>query len=182
MLVEFIYGIFFVLALLSGLMVVLTPHAVYSALYLVVTMVSIAGLFVLMNAQLAAFFQIIVYAGAIMVLFLFVVMLLNVGRQVDPPGRTRMLRNLGLVLSLAFVVQLLAMMISIELPEAYSLANAEGIGIHEVARRLLTDYLYAFEMVSILLLVAVVGAVVLARRWLIQGTVHETIPNKQGEA
>ena len=167
MLIEWIYGLFFLIALVSALMVVLARHAVYSALYLVVTMIAIAGLFVMMNAQLAAAFQVIVYAGAIMVLFLFVIMLLSLGRQGDPPIRTLKIRWLGLALTLALIVQLFAAVALFARQfqqRPFSLQNAPGISIEQVAHLLVTDYLYAFEMTSVLLLIAVIGSVVLARR------------------
>ena len=166
---KIIYGLLFLLAFFSALMVVASRHTVYSALYLVVTMVSIAGLFVMMNAQLAAAFQVIVYAGAIMVLFLFVIMLLNIGRPSLPSIRLRGVRWLGLLLALGLGAQFAALFGALSRQSPYTVAGARSISIQEVARLLLTDYIYAFEMVSVLLLIAVVGAVVLARRHLIQG-------------
>ena len=170
MLIELIYGILFILGLFSAIMVVLSPQAVYSALYLVLTMVVIAVAFVLMNAQLAGALQIIVYAGAIMVLFLFVIMLLSIGRQEGFSWHTRGARWLGALLALAFIVQIIAMYVALRDSLAgYTLAGAKSITIQEVAHILITDYIYAFEMTSVLLLVAVVGAVVLARRRQMQG-------------
>jgi NADH-quinone oxidoreductase subunit J len=165
--IELFYACVVVVALFSAMMVVLSPHAIHSALYLVLTMVSIAALFVLMNAQLAAALQIIVYAGAIMVLFLFVIMLLNPGRQRPPRIRARFSRWLGVALAGAFVVQMMAMLAMYTGAEgvaADAVPLASSISIEEVARLLLTDYIYAFEMTSVLLLIAVVGAIVLARR------------------
>lgn len=164
MLIETIYGLIFVVALFSALMVVLSPHAVYSALFLVLTMVATAGLFVMMNAQLAAAFQVIVYAGAIVVLFLFVIMLLNLGHEGDPSARGRWTRRLGLILSLALMAQFFMLFTRFADLRGLTLEGARGIQIGQVARLLLTEYLYAFEMTSVLLLAAVVGAVVLARR------------------
>ena len=163
-LIQLIYGMLFVMALFSALMVVLSPHAVYSALYLVLTMISIAGLFVMMNAQLAAAFQIIVYAGAIVVLFLFVIMLLQLGREAPPPPALRKVRIAGLILTAVFVVQLIAALTQLRLPRGLSLDAAPAVQIRDVARLSLTQYIYAFEMTSVLLLAAVVGAVVLARK------------------
>lgn len=171
-LLQLFYVILFMLAMFSALMVVLSSHTVYSALYLVLTMISLAGLFILMNAQLAAAFQIIVYAGAIMVLFMFVIMLLNIGRQAEFPARNRVIRQLGLIFALGFIIELVAALASFKLGPNYRLESARGIDIGQVARTVLTDYVYAFEMTSVLLLVAVVGAVVLARRFLLQGRVQ----------
>jgi NADH-quinone oxidoreductase subunit J len=171
-LVQAFYTLLFVLALFSALMVVLSSHAVYSALYLVLTMISLAGLFIMMNAQLAAAFQVIVYAGAIMVLFMFVIMLLSVGRQEVWPLRNRLVRGFGLIFSLAFIGQIIAALASFKLGPAFGLDKASGVNIQQVAQLLLTDYIYPFEMTSVLLLVAVIGAVVLARRFVIQGRVQ----------
>lgn len=165
-LIQLIYGLLWIMVLVSALLVVLSPHAIYSALYLVLTMVSIAGLFVMMNAQLAAAFQIIVYAGAIMVLFLFVIMLLGVGREAAAPPRMQTVRLAGAMLSALLAIQLVAALVFLRVPKGLSLDAAPGIQIRQFARLLLTQYLYAFEMTSVLLLVAVIGAVVLARRHL----------------
>lgn len=169
LLIQTIYGLFFALTLFSALMVVLAPHAIYSALYLVLTMLSIAGIFVLMNAQLAAVFQVIVYAGAIMVLFLFVIMLLNLGRSAPLNLRNRSVRWLGLALAVTFLLQMTAVLGHLRSNE-YLFEEPRSVSIQEVGRLLTTHYVYAFEITSILLLVAVIGAVVLARRFLLQGT------------
>jgi len=175
---ETIYGLLFVAALVSAIMVVLSPHAVYAALFLVATMISISGLFLLMNAQLAAAFQLIVYAGAIMVLFLFVIMLLNIGHQGRAVGRNRGIRWLGGALALTLAAQMIALLGSLASgvgwASRYGLDNAPNVGIAEVGFILQSDYVYAFAMTSILLLVAMIGAVVMARRHLIQGVVDET--------
>jgi NADH:ubiquinone oxidoreductase subunit 6 (subunit J) len=175
---ETIYGLLFAAALFSAIMVVLSPHAVYAALFLVATMISISGLFLLMNAQLAAAFQLIVYAGAIMVLFLFVIMLLNIGHQGRVVGRNGGIRWMGGALALAFVFQMVVLLVKaaggVGWASHYSLANPPNIGISQVGFILQSDYVYAFAMTSILLLVAMIGAVVMARRHLIQGVVDET--------
>ncbi|MEN6626915.1 MAG: NADH-quinone oxidoreductase subunit J [Candidatus Sumerlaeia bacterium] len=169
MLIQIIYGLFVAIALASALMVVVARKAIYSALFLVLTMVTIACMFVLMNAQLAAALQIIVYAGAIMVLFLFVIMLLNLGRQPPLSHRSRPVRWLGLVFAFGIALQMGALVFSMKNMLMAMPGGAASITIEQVARLILTDYLYAFEMVSVLLLIAVVGAVVLARRNLVQG-------------
>jgi NADH-quinone oxidoreductase subunit J len=161
---EIFYSIFFAITLLSALMVVFSRHSVHSALFLVVTMISIAGLFILINAQFAAVLQIIVYAGAIMVLFIFVIMLLNLGMSDEPPLQTRFIRRIAVVAFVLFLVQsgVLAWRFAGDLAEVSS--NARFITISEIAVALLTRYIYAFEMTSIMLLIAVIGAMVLARR------------------
>jgi len=182
LIIEIIYGALFVLALFSALMVVLAPHPLYNALYLVLTMVAIAGQFVLMNAELAAAFQIIVYAGAIMVLFIFVIMLLNLNRQNKPTSGNRTVRILGLMFALAFIGQIMAIIGTIAVGGRDTTVNFVGTDAETVGLRLIGDYVYAFEMTSVLLLIAVVGAIVLARRHLIQGADDEDLHNRASTA
>ncbi len=169
MTLKIIYHLFVFLAIFGALMVVFARRAIYGALFLVLTMITIACLFVLLNAQLAGALQIIVYAGAIMVLFLFVIMLLNLGRQAPPSAKSRPVRWLGLVLAGAIGAQMAAVVYSSYILPGMG-AGPEAASIEKVARLILTDYLYVFEMVSVLLLIAMIGAVVLARRYLVQGT------------
>jgi NADH-quinone oxidoreductase subunit J len=153
-----------VLTVVAALTVILHPNPVKSALSLVVTLFLLAVVFVLLEAHMIAALQIIVYAGAIMVLFLFVIMLLNL--QIDDPdrGRRRLaLRALAwaggllLAIELAFLVRGAPVGTPGEAPAGYGGAEA-------VAKSLFADFLLPFELTSILLLVAVVGAVVLAQR------------------
>jgi NADH-quinone oxidoreductase subunit J len=159
---------FFVLAaalIASALTVVLHPNPVKSALALIVTLFVLAVVFVFLEAHMIAALQVIVYAGAIMVLFLFVIMLLNVGD--DVPER-HVPRHAALALGawlggavMAGELTWLFLHTSFGAPAAapQGYGGAEG-----VARSLFTDFLLPFELTSILLLVAVVGAVVLAQR------------------
>jgi NADH-quinone oxidoreductase subunit J len=152
------------LTVVAALTVILHPNPVKSALALVVTLFLLAVVFVLLEAHMIAALQIIVYAGAIMVLFLFVIMLLNL--QIDDPDRghhhnvLRTFAWLGgvlLAIELAFMVH--------DAPVTSSAATPAGYGgAAAVAKSLYTDFLLPFELTSILLLVAVVGAVVLAQR------------------
>jgi NADH-quinone oxidoreductase subunit J len=157
-------------AVVSALLCITRRNPVASALWLVVTMFQIAALFVLLDAQFLAVLQVLVYAGAIMVLFLFVIMLLNLGRG----GASDIRGPAGLA-----VATLLAGAVGLQLfivarsappgsPGASPLALAERsegmVGV--VARPLFTTYLVPFEITSVLLLVAIVGAVVLAKRQL----------------
>jgi NADH-quinone oxidoreductase subunit J len=159
-------AVFFVvaaIAIVAALGVVLHPHPVYSALSLVVALFQIAVLFLLLDAQMVAFLQILVYAGAIMVLFLFVIMLLNVGREEEvasPSWRaltTLVGGLLGLELAWFFLRRAVLPGASGDLDPGYGSVTA-------LARTLFTDHALSFELTSILLLVAIVGAVVLARR------------------
>jgi len=167
---ELIYSLLFAATVLSALMVVFSRHPVHSALYLVAVMVAIAAIFVLINAQLAAVLQVLVYAGAIMVLFLFVIMLLNLGPAGDLPLATRPIRRIGWVFFVLFLIQgsILALRFGPKMTDVA--APPRMISISDIAMALLTKYLFAFEMTSVMLLVAIVGAIVLARRRLDRGT------------
>ena len=161
---------FGILAMLSALLCITRKSPVASALWLVVTLFSIAALFVLLDAQFLAVLQVLVYAGAIMVLFLFVIMLLNLGR----PGPSDIKGPLGLgvaVLLGAALLFLLQPLTRTTLPSAITLPpgsvpalqQQQGI-VGAVANPLFSAYLIPFEIASVLLLAAIVGAVVLAKR------------------
>ena len=165
-----IFWMFSAIAVASALLCVTRRNPVASALWLVLTMFSLAGIFVLLEAHFIAAVQVLVYAGAIMVLFLFVIMLLNVGRvdANDLPGW------MGYVLMLAIgavlAIQLWAMtrivpVDEIRLPTGtMQQMNEQQGAIRVIAEPLFRDYLVPFEITSVLLLAAVVGAVVLAKR------------------
>jgi NADH-quinone oxidoreductase subunit J len=153
------------LAVLMGVLVVALPNPVSSALALVVTLCAVAGLFLSLGAQFIAMVQVIVYAGAIMVLFLFVIMLLQMrgaprgGRQVFGP------RVLGALLGAGLFVQLGTIMAAATYPGGPGEAAFFGPNnTLEIGKVLYSRYLVPFEVTSVLLLVALVGAVVLAKR------------------
>ena len=131
-------------------------------MWLVVTMMSLACLFILLGAQFVGLVQILVYAGAIVVLFVFVIMLLNLrGGEMGAESQP-LLKLVGTVVAVAATVELVAMVgsVSVPLPEL-----TEGFGTTAwVGRALYTDYLLPFEVTSILLLAAIVGSVILAKR------------------
>jgi NADH-quinone oxidoreductase subunit J len=157
--------LFFVVAILavaSALTVILHKNPIYCALALVNTLFLIAVMFVQLDAQLVAFLQIIVYAGAIMVLFLFVLMLLGSSDEVPLEGRGGFRSVAGVA-----VVLLAAEATAVALGGRAQTIDPmpAGFGSTEVlAERLFTAQLLPFELTSVLLLVAVVGAVVMARR------------------
>jgi NADH-quinone oxidoreductase subunit J len=158
--------IFFLLAataLISGIMVVIQVNPVRSALFLVLNFFALAGIYLLANAQFIAAIQIIVYAGAIMVLFLFVIMLLNL-RQPEEGGAQLHLgqKIIGSSLAAATLSLVVYTIMKIKVPPGKEMSVDFGT-TEMVAKALFTDYLLPFEATSILLLVAVVGAVVLAR-------------------
>jgi NADH-quinone oxidoreductase subunit J len=166
----FHFYLFGVIALASALAFVTRKSPVPAALWLVNTMFSLAVLYVMLDAQFIGVMQVLVYAGAIMVVFLFVVMLLNLGH----PSELADMRGTGWKLSAGLVgLALLAeimVIVRAKLPEQLLVAptfNAQQeeklnvVGV--IAKPLFTDYLLAFELTSVLLLVAIAGAVVLGR-------------------
>ena len=165
-----IFWAFAGLAVVSALACITRRSPVASALWLVVTLFSLAALFVLLDAQFIAVLQVLVYAGAIMVLFLFVIMLLNLGRA----GPSDLKGPIGLAAAtiLAGVLMLqLRPLGSAEPPQAMALPEGALSALQQqqgmvgmVARPLFETYLIPFEITSLLLLAAVVGAVVLAKR------------------
>lgn len=158
---------FAAIAVIMTLLVVVQSNPVYSVLLLIGSFVGLAGLYVLLDAPFVAVIQIIVYAGAIMVLFLFVVMLLNAPRE--QMVRSRMmesggLRLLGGVLALVFAGEL-----AWALSRSRTFAAAAGrdhapFSVPQIGQRLFQEYAFAFEATSILILVAMVGAITLAGR------------------
>jgi NADH-quinone oxidoreductase subunit J len=167
----FIFYLFGIVAIASALAFVTRKSPVAAALWLVNTMFSLAAMYVLLDAHFIAAMQVLVYAGAIMVVFLFVIMLLNLGH----PREIADARGTGWKLVAGFVgVALLAQLFALtraRLPEALLLpenAVADQVArtgaIAPIAGPLFHEYLLAFEVTSILLLAAVVGAVVLGKR------------------
>jgi NADH-quinone oxidoreductase subunit J len=150
---------------LGALGVVLLRHPVHAALSLVQTLFGVAVLFIAQDAHFLAAVQVIVYAGAIVVLFLFVIMLLGVD-QIDNI-RTEPLVGQRPMAALAGL-SLLALLVASILRGSHVIRDASDVAsepnINRLAKSLFTDYVFAFEVTSVLLVVAVVGAVVLARR------------------
>jgi len=167
----FFFYFFGVIAVVSALLFVTRKSPVAAALWLVNTMFNLAALYVMLDAQFIGAIQVLVYAGAIMVVFLFVIMLLNLGHPSDIADT----RGLGWKLVAgAFGIALLAQVLAVTraktpafltLPEGYGAAQIAIHGaIEPVAGPLFNQYLLAFEATSILLLASVVGAVVLGKR------------------
>jgi NADH-quinone oxidoreductase subunit J len=153
-----------VLSMIGAAGVILQRHPVHSLLSLVMTLVVIAVLFIGLGATTVGFLQMIVYAGAIMVLFLFVIWLLNLQTQAVEPGRLA-LKFLGSLGSAALIAELLLFAIHPPAALAHSRPVPMDFGsIGRLAQSLFTDYLIAFEATSVLLLVGVIGGVALARR------------------
>ncbi len=161
---------FALLAVLGATLCITRRSPLASALWLVQTLFALAALFVLLDAQFIAVLQVLVYAGAIMVLFLFVIMLLNLGRpgpsdMKGPAGLAVGTLIAGILLLQLLVLSRAAPPAAIQLPEGTMAAMQQRQGmVATVARPLFEAYLVPFEITSLLLLAAIVGAVVLAKR------------------
>ncbi|HXI13462.1 MAG TPA: NADH-quinone oxidoreductase subunit J [Thermoanaerobaculia bacterium] len=157
-----IFFFFAVVTIVFALMVILHRNPVVGALSLVASFFALAVMYILLEAPFMAALQVIVYAGAIMVLFLFVIMLLNLQHQAEPPTRP-VQQFLGFFLSIAFCLTLLFYIVKAgtiaALPSTPFVSDARAIGY-----ALFEKYIFPFEMVSILLLAAIVGAIVLSQR------------------
>jgi len=169
--IQVTFWVLAVVAVAGALLCVTRKNPVMSALSLVMTLFALAGIFVILDAHFIAVMQVIVYAGAIMVLFLFVIMLLNAGRPGTagdirgPAGKiTALLLGGGLAIEL-FALRRLLPPESFRLPEGVvAQMTSEKGAVAVIAEPLFRAYLVPFEITSLLLLAAVVGAVVLAKR------------------
>jgi NADH-quinone oxidoreductase subunit J len=164
LLFQFHFYLFGLLAVASSILFITRKSPVAAALWLVNTMFALAGLYIMLDAQFVGAIQVLVYAGAIMVVFLFVVMLLNLGHSdIAADFRENKVRLGAGVVGIALLAQLLTLSRG-RLPAVASATQPETNVVAPVAQALFTEHLLAFEFTSILLLAALVGAVVLAKR------------------
>jgi NADH-quinone oxidoreductase subunit J len=162
------FYVFAAVAILASLGVVGQRNPMHSVMLLIVSFGALAGLYVLLDAPFTAVTQIIIYAGAIMVLFLFVVMLLNAKTEDDLPKTARGPRGLrfGVILSLLLVFEIVGALAGL----GYSTFSHDATvvtpisSVANIGRQLFTVHAFAFEVTSILILVSMVGAVVIARK------------------
>ncbi len=153
---------FAVIAVLSAVMVIAHRNPVYSAMFLVVTFFSLAGIYVLLLAHFIAVVHIAVYAGAIMVLFLFVVMLLNLKTETRAPGAFRYMIYIGLPLVVVLFLEL-GHIVFHGYRTAFVRETSVGT-VEHLGKALFSTYVLPFEITSILLLVAMLGALYLSKR------------------
>lgn len=159
-----------VIALVASVSMIIQRNPVHSALFLIITLLSLAGLFLLLSAHFLAVIQIIVYAGAIMVLFLFVIMLLDIRRTEAAPSRVKLQKSVGLLLGVIFFLETVLvlrsgvireMAVQAAPPPPADFGTAVALG-----RALITGYLFPLQLAAVLLFVALIGAIVLSqRRW-----------------
>jgi NADH-quinone oxidoreductase subunit J len=166
-----VFGIAGLMCIAGALGVVLSRNPVHAALALVGTLFGIAVLFVAQGANFLAAVQVVVYAGAIVVLFLFVIMLLGVDKaedlEIEPLGGGQRIGAVVVGVVTALLVVLLgvrAAQVTTGIPAQRGAIEDRGTDIVTLGRSLFTDYVFAFELTSVLLVIAVVGALVLARR------------------
>ena len=163
MVTPYVFGFLSFLAIMFALMVVLSKNPIHSVLYLVMTFFAIAGHYVLLNAQFLAAVHVIVYAGAIMVLFLFIIMLLNLNEETEPQKSVWLKASAAIASGLLMIV----LVGSLKGAENIVATNAfdPNIGLIEnLGKTLFSDFLLPFEVASILLLVAMVGAVLIGKK------------------
>ena len=160
-LTQYIFWFLSFLALMSSLMVVFTKNAVYSVLCLIITFFAIAGHYLLLNAQFLAAVHIIVYAGAIMVLFLYVIMMLNQNKDTEPKKHPYLM-VISVIAAGLLMLTMVGTVKSAELPGS-TISDAQVGTIEKLGQVLFTDFLLPFEVSSILFLAAMVGAVYLSK-------------------
>ena len=173
-----LFGFTSFLVIASALMVVVNKRPVHSALFLVLTFLGLAAFYLQLNASFIAAVQVIVYAGAIMVLFLFVIMLLGVDKPMEGESNLGISKWLGAAFALGLVLEL-GYLLTRPIPNApdntlpyiKTIASAGEVGqtvpfgsIKAVGNTLFTQYVFAFEATSVVLLIAMIGIVVLAKR------------------
>jgi NADH-quinone oxidoreductase subunit J len=159
-----LFLVFAIIAVVCAINVVVQTHPISSAISLVGVMGSLAVLYLLLGAEFLAAAQVIVYAGAIMVLFVFTIMLLNAGAE-SKKGRSLMAQLLGVPLLVAFL-GLMAYFVERLFPSATMVhfGGFKGGDVKVIGRALFTTYLLPFEATSVLILIAILGAIVLARK------------------
>ena len=159
-------SLFYLIAFLSiffSLMVIFTKNPVHSVLYLIITFFTFTIHYILLNAQFLAIVNFIVYMGAIMVLFLFVLMLLNLNKDTEP-AKSNLLKMAGVVAGMCLLVTLVGSVKALNVSNPVVLTNP-GLGlVKNLGKVLFNEFLLPFEISSILLLSAMVGAVLLAKK------------------
>jgi NADH-quinone oxidoreductase subunit J len=158
-----LFLVFALIAVVAAINVVVQTHPISSALSLVGVMGSLAVLYLLLGAEFIAAAQVIVYAGAVMVLFVFVIMLLNAGAE-SKKGRSYMVQLLGVPLLIAFLGLAAFFVQSMYGKETVVFGGFQGGSPRDIGKALFTTYLLPFEVTSLLILIAIVGAIVLARK------------------
>jgi len=163
--IEVLFFLFAAIALGATINVLAQKHVLYSALSLILMLTAVSVLFVLLRADFLAVVQVIVYAGAIMVLVVFVIMLLNVEQEERGRQRLKFLVPTAVALAAVLIAEVAFILVSVQEFRVTPTTAASDVGVtHSIGSQLFTRYLLPFEITSILLLMAIVGAMTLARR------------------
>lgn len=160
---QYIFFFLAFLAVISALMVILDKNPVHSVLYLIVTFFAIAGHYVLLNAQFLAVVHIIVYAGAIMVLFLYVIMMLNLNKEIEP-HKKNLPKFIAVVTTCLLLVSLVSLLKGAENSMLPALKYSNVGLVENLGNTLFNEYMLPFEVSSVLFLSAMVGAVFLSKK------------------
>src|SRR5688572_15595033 len=161
---EILFLFLSVIALFSALMVITSKNPVHSVLWLIMTFFAISGHYIMLNAQFLAIVNIIVYAGAIMVLFLYVIMLMHLNKETEPQ-RNRWLKLAGAVAGGSLLLVLIAALKKADIAHQIAETRTGDIGLIEnLGKVLFNEYVVPFEISSILFLSAMVGAVVIGKK------------------
>ncbi len=160
---QYIFYFLSFLAVLSALMVVISKNPIHSVLYLIITFFAIAGHYVLLNAQFLAAVHIIVYAGAIMVLFLYVIMMLNLNADVEP-HKSKWLKFAATIAGGLLMVVMVGALRNVSDTSLSATPNSEIGLVKNLGHVLFNDFALPFEVSSILFLAAMVGAVMLGKK------------------
>lgn len=156
-----------VVAVLGAILLIVAREPIHSALSLILVMVSLAMLYLLLGAEFIAAVQIIVYAGAVMVLFVFVIMLLNAGVE-ERTHWSKMAKYAGLPLGFFLLLEIAQWLsrsaVGAKVANGSGAVNSAAVSTVDLSKLLFRDYLFPFEATSILILIAILGALVLAKR------------------
>jgi len=163
--IEIMFWFLSVLALGSAAMVVASKSPVHSILYLILVFFAISGHYILLNAQFLAIVNVIIYAGAIMVLFLFVVMLMNLNADSEPHQKNRWFLYIGGIAGGSLLLIIVAALKQTVAATQLVQMNSGNVGlIKNLGRSLFTDFVFPFEISSVLFLSAMIGAVVISKK------------------
>lgn len=160
---EPIFYFFSLTAILSSVAVVTNRRPTYGVLALAVTMLALSGLFILLKAYFVAVVQVLIYAGAILVLFLFVIMLLGVGKDNPVRKPSRLTRIIHMVFPLLFFTELLMLVFLFTVPSSSAPEGLQGT-VEAIGETLFSDYLLPFELISGILLIGIFGVVNLSHK------------------
>lgn len=158
-----LFWFFSIVGIGAAIGLLLNRNPVYAALCLILNFFSIAGLYLSLNAEFLAVIQILVYAGAIMVLFLFVIMLLNLSHE-EVPRKFDMKRGLAFIIGLAFLGEMFYVLKGFAGDDRV-VGEFEFGGVKAIGQELMTNYIFPFEMISVILIAALIGAIAVARKY-----------------